>query len=136
MLGIEELILYNHSKDHVKFKDKISDVYLLENIDIIKKIFRISGKEYKDFDKIGGYGRLYNMSLSMFSQVCGNDLMGSNEQRKQNNKITSYEYNVKTKLLQEHLLILLKRKKKGINENILKFLKILPKTKNDFYDDL
>jgi hypothetical protein len=137
-LGIEELILYNHKRDHVRFNEEINNEWVLKNIDTIKKMFRISSSNYKNFDKKGGYGKLYSMSMIIFKQLCGHELINGEEIKiKHNyNYNRSYEYDINNEKLQDHLTTLLKRKKNGLNTNIIKFLKILDAPKNYFSDDL
>lgn len=75
VLGIKNNIEFNYDTDCKKFNNKILDKQILDNIDTIKKLFNIKGAKYKDFDKDGGYERLYKMTISICKQLFGNDML-------------------------------------------------------------
>lgn len=74
-LNIQNLIEYNYDRDKIHFKDKIEDEDLLNNIDDIKKCFKIQSDKYRDLDKRGGYRRLYKMCISICKDLFGNDIL-------------------------------------------------------------
>lgn len=74
-MGIKNNIEFNYDTDCKKFNNKILDKQILDNIDTIKKLFNIKGAKYKDFDKDGGYERLYKMTISICKQLFGNDML-------------------------------------------------------------
>jgi hypothetical protein len=76
--------------------------------------------------------------MIIFKQLCGDELINGNEIiiRKNYNYNRIYEYNINNNILQHHLVTLLKRKKNGLNTNIIKFSQILNLPKNYFLDVL
>jgi len=127
VLGIDNLILYNYKEDSKKYKDAINDKWILDNIDTIKRLFRLSSNDYINFDKIGGYERLYNMSISIIRQLCGNQII---ESKSKGFKNRIYEFRLNLYTIKDHLETLLKRKSCGLNSQILHILE-LAKNKNN-----
>ena len=139
VLGIDNLILYNYKEDSKKYKDAINDKWILDNIDTIKRLFRLSSNDYINFDKIGGYERLYNMSISIIRQLCGNQIIESIRKRiminDSKNRIFEYKLNLDT--LKDHIGTLLKRKSYGLNNQILHILELATNknNNNNFIDE-
>lgn len=48
---------------------------ILNAIDDVKRIFRITGNKYNDFDQEKGFDRLYKMCASMCKHLFGNDIL-------------------------------------------------------------
>lgn len=74
-LGIPKGLEYNYDNDKARFAEKVGDRKILDVIDDIKKCFRISGKKYSDFNKEGGYSKLYKMAVGICKHLFGNDIL-------------------------------------------------------------
>jgi len=138
VLGIQELIIYNHEKDSKNFKNKIEDKWLLENIETIKKVFRIRGKEYIDFNKEEGYKRLYDLSIVLIKNLCGSEIIDKKKKDIIVNKerIQKIEFNLNNPLFKDHIEILLKRKGVGLNKKLLDIYGMVSnKNKQNYFID-
>ncbi|ARF08028.1 hypothetical protein Catovirus_1_78 [Catovirus CTV1] len=94
VLGIKNDIEFNYDADSKKFKDKIEDKKLIDDLNTIKKMFRFKSNKYFDFDKIDGYEKLYKMAISMSRQLFGNDFLDiiKFNTKIKNKDITIYKY--------------------------------------------
>jgi hypothetical protein len=138
VLGIQELIIYNHEKDSKNFKNKIEDKWLLENIETIKKVYRIRGKEYIDFNKEEGYKRLYDLSIVLIKNLCGSEIIDKKKKDIIVNKerIRKIEFNLNNPLFKDHIEILLKRKGVGLNKKLLDIYGLVSnKNKQNYFID-
>ncbi len=106
-LGIKNNIEFDYYTDEKKFKEKLNNKDIIENINNIKEIFNIRGNKYKDFDREGGYEKMYKLAVSICKQIFGNELINSKESSKNENnkkvKVIKYcinkKYYEKIKLL-------------------------------------
>jgi hypothetical protein len=101
VLEINDLILYNHENDSKKFNNPIIDKYILDNLQNILKLFRLTDKNYKDLHLINGYKNLYFMSLNIFKQLCGSEFIICKkiQKYKNNTKTYHYEYNINNSII-------------------------------------
>ena len=90
-------------------------------------------------NEIGGYERLYNMSIIIIRQLCGNQIIESIRKRiminDSKNRIFEYKLNLDT--LKDHIGTLLKRKSCGLNNQILHILELATNknNNNNFIDE-
>lgn len=75
ILRIKNGLQFNYDKDNKKFKGKITDKYILDNIDRICNMFRLTGAKNNKFDEAGGYEKLYNIAISMCRHLFGNKIV-------------------------------------------------------------
>ena len=101
VLEIDDLIKYNHENDSKKFNQSITDKYILDNLSSILKLFRLTDKSYKDLHLNDGYKNLYFMSLNIFKQLCGTELIICKkiQKYKDNKKTYHYEYNINNSII-------------------------------------
>ena len=94
LLGIKNGYEFNYDTDSKKFNEAINDKNFIGNFEGIKKIFEIRGAKYKDFDKEGGYHRLYKLAVSICRQLFGNDLLNIVKYNKKiyGKPVTIYKY--------------------------------------------
>jgi len=134
ILNIKNRFFYDHTIDELKFKNIINDKWILENINVIKNIFRLSSQYYNNFNLEYGYKKLYHMSIVIFKQLCGNKNIITKKIQKyiDGNKLYYYEYTINYDIIKNHIYTLLKRKRIGINLYFINFFKL---DKNDFFID-
>lgn len=75
VLKIKDGLRFDYDKDCKKFNGKITDKYILDNIDGIIKLFNFSKSKYQNFDKTGGYERLYQLAVIMCRHLFGNEII-------------------------------------------------------------
>lgn len=99
VLGIKNDIEFNYDKDCKKFKNIIEDKYILDNINEAKKMFRFNSIKYMNFNKEGGYLRLYCMAISMCRQLFGNKLLNTKIDNMKGKQRKIYKYFIDKKYL-------------------------------------
>lgn len=77
ILGIKNGYEFNYDNDCKKFSKIINNKKFIEDFEGIKRIFEIRSTKYKDFDKAGGYERLYKMAVSICRQLFGSDMLNT-----------------------------------------------------------